>query len=190
MLVLSFVTFNGEVIFMKKHIVGLAVFGFIVGAAAIIYAIFNVQEIIPVAVVTKNDSPSKPTACWNTQRKKGASKLDSPIVAQAVYNIDTKTLRWKLDSTGSDGSTVLYLFSSGEHGLEKIDAFYSAGTSSGERRKDYNLIPDTINGKLSYDANLYIMAEAKQKALFSNPIGDTTNFDPARAIPVTIDYEN
>ncbi len=69
---------------MKKHIVGLAIFSFIVSAAAIVYAIFNVPEVIPVSVVPQSDSLSKPTACWNTKRKLNESKIDSPTITQAV----------------------------------------------------------------------------------------------------------
>lgn len=169
---------------MKKHIVGLAIFTFIVGAAAIAYAIFNVPGTIPVSVVTQNDSPSKPTACWNMRRKASESNLVSPTVTQAVYDVKAKKLSWKLDS--SDYSqTVLYLFIADENGIQKTNLAFNAQNARGaEQEMSYSYSPYKTDSKI----NLYLMADTDSRYLVSDESHRSIQFDASKAIPVTIDY--
>ena len=78
---------------MKKHIIGLAVFSFIVGASTIIFSVLSPSEIIPVPV-PQNNSTNLPTSCWAMKRELKEFNSNSSIIKQAVFNLNTKQFSW------------------------------------------------------------------------------------------------
>lgn len=190
---------------MKNHIVGLAVFTFIVGAAAIVYAIFNVSEtisvaeVVPVSAVTENNSSSKPTSCWNMKRKSDELNAAGLIIKQAVYNVKTKKFSWKLSVSNSELNTddptilhwylpttsaVMHLFLQDEKGIRRIYA-PAIKESTGKETLGSLSVFDKAPSSNSPKANLYIMiANQRYPTSVDNPI----EFDSSKAFPVTIDY--
>ena len=73
---------------MKKHIFGLAIFSFVVFAAAFVYGILT-------SPIIDSDDVSTISTHGEFKREINQSETTSPNVAQAVYNVKTKTLTWQ-----------------------------------------------------------------------------------------------
>ncbi len=172
---------------MKKHIAGLVIFSFIIVAAAIAHAIFNVSKAIPISVISQNDSISKPTACWNMKRKSNESNTDSPTITQAVYNVKTRKLSWKLSSLKAEKPTVIRLFSVDEKGAKQIDSFY-AEELLGFEKVNFSLETNHILSKVSSETNLYLIADTKWNQVLTDEARGQNEFDSTKGFPVTIDY--
>lgn len=164
---------------MKKHILGLAIFSFIVGAAAIVYAVFNVPEtllasqVIPVLVVPHNDSMEKPTSCWNMRRGSKESNLDQPVIKQAIFNLKTKQFSWELAAPNADLPIALHLFVKDEKGTRFVDSFLAVDSFEWADELD------------SY-ANLYVIAERAPTSKFDKK--HPPKFDANKATAVLLDY--
>ena len=169
---------------MKKHIIGLALFSFIVSAAAVVYAVFNVPEII--SVVAPQYIPTERTNC-KLKRKVEQLKDNSPLITQAVYSVKTKKLSWKLASLDSPKTTALHWFLKDEKGVQRIDAFYVNELSGIEEVNSYSELGKMLS-KLSPKANLYLIADTKRAYVISNELKRPIEFDLNKAIPVTINY--
>jgi hypothetical protein len=164
---------------MKKHIFGLAVFSFIVGAAAIAYAVFNVPktigvaDVIPVSVVPQNYSTGGMTSCWNMRRGAKESNFDEPIIKQAVFNLKTKEFSWQLASPNVDLPIALHLFVKDEKGTRYVDGFLAVDSF------------EWANAPESF-ANLYVIAERAPQMKFDKK--NPPKFDANKAIAVSLDY--
>jgi len=164
---------------MKKHIFGLAVFSFIVGAAAIAFAVFNVPETIrvaevaPVVVVPQNDSSHKPTSCWNMRRTSKESNLENLIVRQAVFNLKTKEFSWELAAPKADLPIALHLFVKDEKGTRYVDGFLAVDSF------------EWVDELESYE-NLYVIAERAPQSKFDKK--NHPKFDADKATAVSLDY--
>lgn len=182
---------------MKKHIFGLAIFSFIVGAAAIVHAAFNVREtnrvadVVPGIVFAQNNSPDIPTSCWNMKRESKGENPDQPFIKQAVYNVKTKMLKWRLADSEIDSLTTLHFFVGDEKGIRHI--FSSTARSSATDGK-LNFSPgDATLDKISERrANLFLIADVEAVSPFSDSVSKSreAKFDASKAVSVTIDYGN
>lgn len=171
---------------MKKHIIGFTLFSIIVGTAAFIYAMFNVVNV--EEVFTPAYTPTyQGKSCWKMKRDLKEPEVNSPIVTQAVYNVKTKKLSWKLASLNSNYPTVLHWFLKDEKGIQRIDAFY-ARDLWGDRKINSSSELNSILSKLSSKTNLYIIANTKSSYVFTDEIHSSIEFDSSKAVPVTIDY--
>ena len=113
---------QGEVKIMKKHIIGLAIFSFIVSAAAIIYAIFNIPEIIPVYEVVSVPAPQYIPTERTHCKLRLKSKINLIEVRQAVFNWRTKQFNWELATPDVNEPIDLLFFSKDEQGARFITA--------------------------------------------------------------------
>ncbi len=176
---------------MKKHIFGLAIFSLIVGTAALVYAVFivpatvQVAEVIPVSVALQDNSSGRPTSCWNMNHKRQEANADQPIITQAVYNVKTKKLVWKLSFLAND-STVIYFFAADEKGVHRIDAFVAAKLSGSKQISSYTVDGEMLSN-LSSKTNLYLMTKTKP-IYVTDEIHAPIEFDSDKAFPVSIDY--
>ena len=108
---------------MKKHIIGLALFSFIVSAAAIVYAIFNVPEIASVAATQY--IVAERTHC-KMKRAANRSTVDAPMVTQAVFDLKTKQLNWELAAPQRSGSTIaLHFFVKDANGTRYLNSAFA-----------------------------------------------------------------
>ncbi len=170
---------------MKKHIIGLALFSFIVSAAAIVYAVFNVPKIIPVPAPQYNATNS-PTSCWKMKRDRKESKTDLIEVKQAVFDLQTKQLYWELAKPKTEPWYLLHIFIRNENGTKYVSS-KSCITSSELKNKELKCKSSLrLDGFDSYE-NLYVIAEYTPTSKVFNKDSEP-NFDINKATAVTIDY--
>ncbi len=173
---------------MKKHIIGLTLFSFIVSAAAVVYAFFNVPEIIPVSEVVAVSAPQYVPVQRNhckMRRQLEESEVNSSIITQAVFNMKTKKLSWNLVSADSDYPTLLHFFVKDEKGLRQIPSLY---VEYAEKDGELNFSESYGNlSRISPRANLYLIADTNSY-LYSGDLKRVVEFDSSKAIPVIIDY--
>ncbi len=154
---------------MKKHIIGLTLFSFIVSAAAIVYAVFNVPEIVQVAA--QRYVVAERTHC-KMKRAVDNSQADSPVVTQAVFDLKTKQLNWELVAPLSSDSKIAVSFSDAD---SKIALHFFVKNKNGTRYLNSVLTPSfatpenfVIKSSGSYEwldnldsyENLYVTAES------------------------------
>ena len=92
---------------MKKHIFGLALFSFIVSAAAIVYAFFNVPEIVQVHEVVPTPQYFSVERTFTATKEKNQKSMRIQV-KQAVFDLQTKQFNWELatpDRKWNDCST-------------------------------------------------------------------------------------
>ncbi len=75
---------------MKKHIIGLTLFSFIVVAATIVYSMFSLPQVEEVPAPADYQHYSSKTSCWKMKRESSEGNDASPFVTQAVFNVKTK----------------------------------------------------------------------------------------------------
>ncbi len=166
---------------MKKHIIGLALFSFIVSAATVIYALFNVPEIITVSA--PQYIPTQRTNC-KMKRELKESKSNSPLITQAVFNLKTKQFSWELARQKVNSPILLHFFIKDEKGTSYIST--EQGINSVRYGEMFFSGSFIWIGNLDSYMNLYVIAE-----LAPTP-GHYKNYQPEfnadKAIPVLLDY--
>ncbi len=178
---------------MKKHIFGLALFSFIVSAAAVVYAFFNVPEIVQVYDVVTIPQYVSTERTYCDKRKR--VKINSIEVKQAVLDLQTKQFNWELATPDVDEPISLYFFSKDTSGETRHVA-----TERINNKFSYNGILKFsnsygwLNKRKSYE-NLYVMAQFTPEGktgrdgnsiFFAEPA--RPNFNAAKATAVTVDY--
>ncbi len=174
---------------MKKHIFGLAVFSFIVGAAAFVYALFNVSEIVPVyeVVSTPQNVSTEKTYCNKRQ------KVNSIEVRQAVLDINTKEFNWELAAPDRDEMIALHFFSKDERGTRYITTEQVPNRISRNGVLRFTNSYNWLNTRKSFE-NLYVIAQfdsdsvnySENFQVYGNKF--QPKFDATKAMAVTIDY--
>ena len=160
---------------MKKHIFGLAIFSFVVFAAAFIYGVFNYPGIAFV-----DNAPTIST--YNKlKREINPSENSSSNVAQAVYTVKTKTLIWQGTLPNEKTTTHFNLW------VVKGVNFIFIGSMAAENMMDGKVyISDELNqslNKIAPSDNLYIIGAGK-----NGEENDRFMSNAQNAVPVTIDY--
>ena len=165
---------------MRKHVLGLAVFSFIVGATAFVYAMFfGVMPITPVIETEDvSASPAVKTSCWKMKRE---SEIDSLKINQAVYNLQSKEFSWDIATPRSDQMLALHFFSKDERGTRyiKTETINARMAQRGVLR--FNNTYQWMNKLKSLD-NLYVVAE------FYSDTARHPQFDAAHATAVTFNH--
>jgi hypothetical protein len=168
---------------MKKHFFGLALFSFIFGTTIFIYSMLHIANIEEVASPNYSPTYSKRTSCWKMKRESNRANTKSPIVRQAIFNSQTKQLKWELDTSGVNTPIVLKFFIKDEKGAHYINSrlvpaeAYQNGFVSATSFYELNNLD-------SYE-NLYVIAEPlsfseQQYENFS------LKFDADKATPVLV----
>jgi hypothetical protein len=156
---------------MKKHFLGFALFSFIVGTAAVVYAMFNVVNVEEVTV--PNYSTYSPTkSCWKMKRQPRESYVGSPTIKQAIFNLRTRQLRWEISAPETDSKIALHFFIKGENGTRYINSVLAPTYGY-----EYGTIKATssylwLDNLESYE-NLYVTAEPVSTNAYKN-----NNFQP------------
>lgn len=174
---------------MKRHIIGLALFGFIVSAAAIVYALFSISKIIEIPLPNyslSNNIYEKPIKNKNF-------KADWQVIKQAVFNLDTKMIYLTLYSN------KLY---KNDYEKRVVKFNFYTKTAEGEKliaSETYKYVPQSkFYGeafeltlpfhcdwleKINSSDNLYVIADMS----FDNYNSDESAvFDSRSAFPVTL----
>ena len=171
---------------MKKHIFGLAIFSFIVGAAAIVYAMFNVGKVEEVFVITNNQNYPMPKSCWKMKHESKKSSIGEPMLKQAVFSVKTKKLAWELAQSRIDNFPILHFFVKDEKGVRLLDSIHTVKYFTDANATKFSNQYLELR-KLSPQANLYLIPDT---TVYSDE-GETDRhimFDIGKAIPVTVDY--
>lgn len=155
---------------MKKHIFGLAIFSFIVFAAAFVYGVFHYSG-ITIADTTSPDSIR--------------SENISSNVVQAVYSVRTKRLSWQGNLPNEKKATHLDLWAANGNRFDYI------GSVPVKKLKDENVyafdeLISSLN-KITPSVNLYLIVETEDH-LRNRNFEPYLEFDVQHAVPVTIDY--
>ncbi len=162
---------------MKKHIIGLTFFSFIIAITAAGFAFFSPLKISQVLKPSYISQAEKSSVIQNEYKQS---------VVQAVYNTKSKTLVWKLDSFDSHKLKALHWFVESESGVQEYLTFYCQD-SSGE----FEVSPQTEIGKMLKTfpkANQYLIAEKYRGNVISDGANSPFAFDASKAFAVTIDY--
>jgi len=170
---------------MKKHILGFALFSFILGAAAFVYAMFNVVRVEEVPAPTYPQTYSSKTSCWRMKSQLRESNFGSPVIEQAVFNLRTEQFSWKLATTKTDLPIALHFFVKDSNKTRYIySEQYIAGSRDGELKfTSSRLSPDNLDS----DENLYVIGEFVSPSERYNK-NFQPEFDASRATAVSLDY--
>lgn len=87
---------------MKKHIIGFAMFSFIVASAVFVKYYFYTPESFDVP------APAVKSSCWKMKREFKAS--EAPIVRQALLNLNTKQMNWEVYVPETETRLALHFF--------------------------------------------------------------------------------
>lgn len=176
---------------MKQHLIGLTLFSFIVGTAAVIYAVFNVPEIQPVheIVSTPPAIPAERTYC----NMKKLSPFKSLEIKQAVLDADTKEFNWELAVPQRDEMIELLFFVKDGKGTRFLanEKVHSRSARKGVLRFQ-NSYP-WLNSRKSYE-NLYVIARFESDAVNYEENFEVKGnrfeprFDAAQATAVTVNF--
>ena len=167
---------------MKKHIIGLALFSFIVITAAVVYAIFSVPEIIPVSA--PKYVPAERTHC-NMRRKIKESKFSRVEVTQAIINLQTKEFSWEVAAPETDAPINLHFFTKENGGtryLTSLPFVTLSHTGQVKINKAFKFLYD----RKSYE-NLYVIGEYYYESEIYNE-ANPPRFDINKATAVTFNY--
>ena len=171
---------------MKKHILGLALFSFIVSAAAIVYAVLNFNEIIPVSEINSTPQyiPSERTRC----KMKRQSKTNSIEITQAVYNARTKHSNLELAVSRDVRAIALHFFSKNNNDSQYIKTVQLEG--GGDYRNvsiDFEAF-DWLNKRASR-GNFFVIAESTNEYLYIDS-ENQPKFDSQKAVAITVGHDN
>jgi len=176
---------------MKKHILGLALFSFIVSAAAVVYAFFNVPEIVQVSeVITVSEPQYVPTR--TSCKMRSTPKNNSIKIEQAVLNLQTKQFNWELATPDREEAIALHFFSKDAGGTRYITSEQINNKFSHNGVLKFSDSYRWLNKRDSYE-NLYVIAQFDSEVInYSENFqvyGDRfqPKFDAAKATAVTID---
>jgi hypothetical protein len=171
---------------MKKHIIGLMLFSFIVSAAVVIYGFLNILFPVPnpVTVYLPQYVPSGKTHC-NLRGEVKESKISSVKVKQAVINLQTKEFSWEIDASKIDAPVNLHFFSKENGGTYYITSSPFVALSHTGRANITEAF-DFMH-KPVFSENLYVIGDYYYESKIygkANP----PKFDINKATSVTIDY--
>lgn len=169
---------------MKKHIIGLAFFSFIVSAAAVIYAIFNIPQITPVyeIVSTPQYIPAERTHC----KLRSRANRFSLEIKQAVYDVRTRQFNWELTASPSTSRIALHFFIRDANGTRYLNSIFAPQASFENGAIKAASSSRWLDRLESYE-NTYVIPEYTSGNEFDDK-NYQPNFDAARAMPVTIYY--
>jgi len=170
---------------MKKHIIGLAIFSFIVSTAAIVYGLFNIPQIIPVPAPQYN-STNAPTSCWKMKRDRKELRTNLIEVKQSTINLKTEELNWEIVAPEINTPIALYFFSKDINGTHYLASSPVITEFSRIGKLKINKTFKFLYEPKSYE-NLYVIARFVSDSEIYNQ-NNPPKFDAAEATAVTVDY--
>ena len=149
---------------MKKHILGFAIFSFIIASAVFLKFVFYVPESFDVPSPTVNRS------CWKMNRE--FAKISVPMVRQAVLDLNTKQMNWELKMPDSRGSVALHFFVKNSQGARYLATEFVPYNSSENGIFEFTSSYLWLD-KLGAYENLYVVPEQISRSEFR-----ARNFEP------------
>ncbi len=170
---------------MKKHVFGLLIFGFIVGAAAIVYTVFNVPEVISFSAPAEY-STKMPESCWHLKKESSASNSKGLFIRQAVYNVPTKRFDAELAVSGDASVIALHFFSKSNEGTNYIETVQIGNGVENGQIEISSTGFDWLNSRKSSE-NFFVIAEVSSEQTYIEADNQPT-FDFNKAVAITINY--
>ncbi len=163
---------------MKKHIIGLTLFSFIVGISAAGFAFFSSFKFQQVAL-TRPISQIQETPIIQND-------LKQPVINQVVFNLKAGTLSWKLNSQNNRYPTYLHWFVETKEGIKKVDSFRIDDLSGEETISSQSDLFKML--KTFPKSNQYVIVDTSSNYLLPHGLHIPFDFDYKRAVSVTVDY--
>lgn len=155
---------------MKKHILGLVLFSFIVGASAVVYSFFRFRETtLPMDTVYLSEKPT--STVFESDAQIGKIDAHSPVVRQAIFNFDTKEMNFELEINGKERTIKSFPIKLSFFKKSGKETKFIASDSVGSNLAFIQFDGETVSARVarsyewlnnldSYD-NLYVVAEAQ-----------------------------
>jgi hypothetical protein len=181
---------------MKKHVLGLGLFSFIVITAGFIYSMFsaaNVEEVFVIKNIEPYESYPMPNSCWKMKHASKETNVGKLTVKQAVFDLQTKQFNWELTAPDIDEPIALHFFSNDENGARYITSERIHNKFAHNGFLKFSNSYSWLNKRKSFE-NLYVIAqfdsEMKNQSENYQVHGSDfqPKFDAARATAVTVDY--
>jgi hypothetical protein len=169
---------------MKKHIFGFALFSFIVGTAAFIYAMLSIVNIEEVRVPSYTPTYSPAKSCWKMKRETSRVNFGSPLVKQATFNLASKQLKWELDTSRVDTPIALNFFIKGENGTRYVNSTFVPTIAFSDGSVNATSSYEWLSNLDSYE-NLYVTAEPVWDSKRGNK-NFSREFDASKATAVLV----
>jgi hypothetical protein len=165
---------------MKKHIFGLAIFSFIVGAAAIVFAFFNVSEIVSVSF--PQYALVETTHC-KMEREVEELQIGSPLIKQATLNSKSGIFVFEIECVESPKRMSLYFYKKNA-GNTPLIATGELDLKPSIKCKNKMSLSKSFNwAKEAHPAsNIYVIAQTSDSSE-----NFSVNFNKLLATPVLID---
>ena len=171
---------------MKKHVFGLLIFGFIVSAAVVSYAVLNVSDVKEVFVVTNSETYPEVKSCWRMNKQSKDSNNNSVKINQAVFNLQSKEFSWELATPETNAPIALHFFSKDGKETHYITTDSISGSIARNGLLRFNTTYQWMTKCKTLD-NLYVTADFNlQYGHYGNNF--QPEFDAANATAVTVNH--
>ena len=181
---------------MKKHVLGLGLFSFIVITAGFIYSMFSVakvEEIIVIKNIEPRESYPMPNSCWKMKQVSKGTNIGKLTVKQAIFDLQTKQFNWELATPDIDEPIALHFFSNDDKGARYITSEQINNKFSHNGILKFSSSYGWLNKRKSHE-NLYVIAQFDSEAVnysenyqvYGNKF--QPRFDAAKATAVTVNY--
>lgn len=169
---------------MIKHFIGFALFSFIVGTAVFISATFNGGAVEEAYTPVDYSNYAQTKSCWKMKRELNRENVGTPMVKQAIFDLESKQLRWKLDTAGVDTPIVLNFFVKSEKGMRYVNSALVPMLAYQDGSVRATSSYEWLDNLDSYE-NLYVTAEPISPGAYRNK-NFQKDFDVSRSTPVLI----
>lgn len=170
---------------MKKHFFGFALFSLIVGSAAFVYSMFNVGSVEKVFAPVDYSGYAQTKSCWKGKREMSRTNHGSPTIKQAIFNTETKQLKWELDASDIKSPIALNFFVKDQFGMRYIHSALVPKLAY----RDGSVIRATSSyewlDNLGSYKNLYVTAEPISNGAFEDK-NFPVEFDASKATAVLL----
>ncbi|MEO6590291.1 MAG: hypothetical protein ABIP06_13415 [Pyrinomonadaceae bacterium] len=143
---------------MNKNLWGFALFALIFGATVLIFNSFEVVNTDVVSTPLDYSNYAGTTSCWRMKRQSVERNFGSLLIKQAMLNLDSKQLKWELDTAQTETPIALNFFIGNEKGIRYLNSSLVPTSAFGngliEARSSFGWL-----NKLKYDDNLYVIAQ-------------------------------
>lgn len=142
---------------MNKHLFGFALFSLIVGTTIFIYGVFHITDSRAIHQSVDYSNYSQTKSCWK-MKQSHRENLGLPRVTQAIFDVDSKQLRWELDTSEVDTPITLNFFVREKNGMRYINSALVPVLAYRDGSVRATSSYEWLDNLDSYE-NLYVIAE-------------------------------
>lgn len=169
---------------MNRNLWGFALFTLIFGTTVLVFNSFKVVDTDAVSAPVDYTNYARKTSCWRMKRQSVERDFGNPLIKQAMFNLDSKQLKWELDTARTETPIALNFFIGDENGIRYLNSSLVPTSAFGngliEARSSFGWL-----NKIKYDDNLYVVAQPLTVEDLKTK-NYSTNFEPEKATSVLI----